>query len=76
MISGFYFRRRNPFRLLFAAAAPEMPARELLPETASVKADRLAIERGENEGMVFTLDKRVFADATEQGWGTHAIDDR
>jgi hypothetical protein len=39
------------FRLLFAAAAPADFSREMPPETDSDKADRLAIERGENEGM-------------------------
>lgn len=76
MISGFYFRRRRFFRLLFAAVAPVNLSRELLPEADSAKADRLAIERGENEGMVFTLDKRVFADVTERGCYLHAIDNR
>ena len=74
MKPGFYFRRRRLFRLLFAAVAPVDLSRGLLPEADSVKADRLAIERGENEGMVFTLDKRVFADVIERGWDLHAND--
>jgi hypothetical protein len=51
MISGFYFRRRRLFRLLFAAAPPVVFSREFPLETSSETADRLALERGENEGM-------------------------
>jgi len=51
MISGFYFRRRRLFRLLFAAAPPVVFSREFPPETVSEKGDRLAIEQGESEGM-------------------------
>jgi hypothetical protein len=39
------------FRLLFAAATPADYSAEPLPETDSEKADRLAVEQGENEGM-------------------------
>jgi hypothetical protein len=39
------------FRLLLAAAAPVDFSWEFPPETDSEKTDRLAIERGENEGM-------------------------
>jgi hypothetical protein len=41
------------FRLLFAAAPLEDFSREFPPATDSEKADRMAIERGENEGMAF-----------------------
>jgi len=39
------------FRLHFAAAAPVDFSWEVAAETNSETADRLAIERGENEGM-------------------------
>ena len=51
VIIGSYFRRRRLFFLLFAAAAAVDFSREFARETDSEKADRLAIERGENEGM-------------------------
>jgi hypothetical protein len=51
VIQGFYYRRRRLFRLLFPVPAPVDFSGEFPPETASETADRLAIERGENEGM-------------------------
>jgi hypothetical protein len=39
------------FRLLLAAVTPVDFSREFPPETDSESADRLALERGENEGM-------------------------
>ncbi|MDH3865145.1 MAG: hypothetical protein OEV10_14365, partial [Gammaproteobacteria bacterium] len=51
VIPGFYFRRRRLFRLLFAAAPPVDFSWKFARETDSETADRLAIERGENEGM-------------------------
>lgn len=53
VIPDFYFRWRRLFRRLLAAVAPVDFSRECRAETDSEKADRLAVERGENEGMAF-----------------------
>ena len=72
----FIFRRRRTFRLLSAVAGSLKRSRAFSPETDNEMTDRLAVERGENEGMTVPVDKRVFADAMKRGLYSHAINNR
>ena len=51
MLNKKYFSLTLSVLGLFAATAPADFPGEILPETDSEKADRLAVEQGENEGM-------------------------